>query len=200
MELRRLKDRLKTATRGHKLLKDKSDEMIRRFVEYAKENKSLRKEIEEDLANALQNFLYAKALSEEYVIQEALAMPATGVQLRCATDNVMSVVVPKIEVEEGEETENRYPYAFGSVTAQLDSSIDTVVQLTRKMIRLAQIEKTCNMLAAEIEKNRRRVNALEYVLIPQTEETIKFITMKLEENERGNIVRLMKVKEILAEK
>lgn len=200
MELRRLKDRLKTATRGHKLLKDKSDEMIRRFVEYAKENKSLRKEIEEDLANALQNFLYAKALSEEYVIQEALAMPAAGVQLRCATDNVMSVVVPKIEVEEGEETENRYPYAFGSVTAQLDSSIDTVVQLTRKMIRLAQIEKTCNMLAAEIEKNRRRVNALEYVLIPQTEETIKFITMKLEENERGNIVRLMKVKEILAEK
>lgn len=200
MELRRLKDRLKTATRGHKLLKDKSDEMIRRFVEYAKENKSLRKEIEEDLANALQNFLYAKALSEEYVIQEALAMPAACVRLRCATDNVMSVVVPKIEVEEGEETENRYPYAFGSVTAQLDSSIDTVVQLTRKMIRLAQIEKTCNMLAAEIEKNRRRVNALEYVLIPQTEETIKFITMKLEENERGNIVRLMKVKEILAEK
>lgn len=200
MELRRLKDRLKTATRGHKLLKDKSDEMIRRFVEYAKENKSLRKEIEEDLANALQNFLYAKALSEEYVIQEALAMPAAGVRLRCATDNVMSVVVPKIEVEEGEETENRYPYAFGSVTAQLDSSIDTVAQLTRKMIRLAQIEKTCNMLAAEIEKNRRRVNALEYVLIPQTEETIKFITMKLEENERGNIVRLMKVKEILAEK
>lgn len=200
MELRRLKDRLKTAKRGHKLLKDKSDEMIRRFVDFARENKRLRKEIEDELASALQNFVMAKAVSEEYVIQEALAMPAVRLSLDCGVENVMSVQVPKIEIGGDSDEAERYPYSFVGVTAQLDSSIRTIVELTQKLVRLAEVEKTCNMLASEIEKNRRRVNALEYVMIPQTEETIKFITMKLEENERGNIVRLMKVKEILAKK
>ncbi len=199
MELKRLKGRLKTATRGHKLLKDKSDEMIRRFVEYAKENKRLRAEVEEELAAALQSFVLAKAVSDEATIQEALAMPSKSVELELSTTNVMSVLVPKIEIKESNSRES-YPYAFSEVTAQLDSSIMTMSGLLEKLIRLAEVEKTCNMLAVEIEKNRRRVNALEYVMIPQIEETIKFITMKLEENERGNIVRLMKVKSMLADK
>ncbi len=199
MELKRLKGRLKTATRGHKLLKDKSDEMIRRFVEYAKENKRLRAEVEEELAAALQSFVLAKAVSDEATIQEALAMPSKSVELELSTTNVMSVLVPKIDIKESKSDES-YPYAFSEVTAQLDSSIMTMSSLLEKLIRLAEVEKTCNMLAVEIEKNRRRVNALEYVMIPQIEETIKFITMKLEENERGNIVRLMKVKSMLADK
>ncbi len=196
MELRRLKGRLKTAVRGHKLLKDKSDEMIRRFVEYAKQNRQLRQEVEQELSKALGTFVVAKAMSEDYVIQEALAMPTSSASLELSTTNIMSVLVPKIQVNM-QSNKEKYPYSFSSVTAELDSSIATISQLLEKLIALAEIEKTCNMLAIEIEKNRRRVNALEYIMIPQTEETIKFITMKLDENERGNIVRLMKVKDVI---
>ena len=196
MELKRLKERLKMASRGHKLLKDKSDEMIRRFVGYAKEDKRLREDIEVDLANALTKFLLAKSVSDEAAIQEEVAMPGTQVSLKLDTQNVMAVQVPKITIEERDSTE-KYPYSFASVTAELDSSIATISELLVKMVELAEVEKTCNMLAIEIEKNRRRVNALEYVMIPQTEEAIGDITMKLDEAERSNTVRLMKVKTII---
>ena len=196
MELKRLKERLKMASRGHKLLKDKSDEMIRRFVGYAKEDKRLREEVEGDLANALTKFLLAKSVSDEAAIQEAVAMPGTQVSLKLDTANVMAVSVPKITIEESDSKE-KYPYSFTSVTAELDSSIAKISELLVKLVELAQVEKTCNMLAIEIEKNRRRVNALEYVMIPQTEEAIGDITMKLDEAERSNTVRLMKVKTII---
>ncbi len=199
MELRRLKDRLKTAVRGHKLLKDKSDEMIRRFMEYAKQNKALREEVEEELSDALKSFVLAKAVSDEYAIQEAVAMPSSQITLEASTKNVMSVVVPEFKLKKT-QGEDKYPYSYGSVTAELDGSIAILTELMQKLVKLAEIEKTCNMLADEIEKNRRRVNALEYVMIPQTEETIRYITMKLDENERGNTVRLMKIKSILADK
>ena len=199
MELRRLKDRLKTAVRGHKLLKDKSDEMIRRFMEYAKQNKVLREQVEEELSEALKSFVLAKAVSDEYVIQEAVAMPSSQIMLEAQTKNVMSVIVPQFELKKT-QGEDKYPYSYSSVTAELDGSIAILTELMQKLVKLAEIEKTCNMLADEIEKNRRRVNALEYVMIPQTEETIRYITMKLDENERGNTVRLMKIKSILAYK
>lgn len=198
MELKRLKSRLKTAVRGHKLLKDKSDEMIRRFMEFAKQNKTLREQVEKELSEALTTFIVAKAVSDDAVIQEAVAMPAKTVKLEMDSQNIMSVVVPVMQVKES-ESKDRYPYSFASVTAELDSSIGVLSGLLQKMVKLAEIEKTCNMLAIEIEKNRRRVNALEYVMIPQLEETIKFITMKLDENERSNIVRLVKVKAMIAE-
>lgn len=198
MELKRLKTRLKTAVRGHKLLKDKSDEMIRRFMEFAKQNKTLREQVEKELSEALTTFIVAKAVSDDAVIQEAVAMPSKTVKLEMDSQNIMSVVVPVMQVKEG-ESRDKYPYSFASVTAELDSSIGVLSGLLQKMVKLAEIEKTCNMLAIEIEKNRRRVNALEYVMIPQLEETIKFITMKLDENERSNIVRLVKVKAMIAE-
>ncbi len=198
MELKRLKTRLKTAQRGHKLLKDKSDEMIRRFMEFAKENKSLREEVEKELSSALTTFVVAKAVSDEAAIQQAVAMPSKTVSLDMDSRNVMSVLVPVINIKESQSGET-YPYAFSSVTAELDSSIEALNKILHKMVKLAEVEKTCNMLAIEIEKNRRRVNALEYVMIPQLEETIRFITMKLDENERSNIVRLVKVKSMIAE-
>lgn len=197
MELRRLKDRKKTAVRGHKLLKDKSDEMIRQFIGYAKENMRLRLEVEQELGKALAEFMLAKSVSQDSVIWEALSMPAIGMELETTSKNIMSVNVPSIEIKKVEST-NLYPYSFASVTSELDSSIATISVLAEKLIKLAEVEKTCNMLAGEIEKNRRRVNALEYIMIPQTEEAIHEITMKLDENERGNIVRLMKVKTMLA--
>jgi len=197
MELRRLKDRKKTAVRGNKLLKDKSDEMIRQFIGYAKENMRLRLEVEQELGKALEEFMLAKSVSTDGVIWEALSMPAIGMELEANSKNIMSVNVPSIEIKKVEST-NLYPYSFASVTSELDSSIATISVLAEKLIKLAEVEKTCNMLAGEIEKNRRRVNALEYIMIPQTEEAIHEITMKLDENERGNIVRLMKVKTMLA--
>ncbi len=197
MELRRLKDRKKTAVRGHKLLKDKSDEMIRQFIGYAKENMRLRLEVEQGLSNALAEFMLAKSVSQDGVIWEALSMPAIGMELEIGTKNIMSVNVPSIGIKKSEST-SLYPYSFASVTSELDKSISTISVLAEKLIKLAEVEKTCKMLATEIEKNRRRVNALEYIMIPQTEEAIHDITMKLDENERGNIVRLMKVKTMLA--
>ncbi len=196
MELRRLKTRLKTAVRGHKLLKDKSDETIRRFMEYIKENKRLREEVEGELGDALKLFMLAGAVTASQVIEEAVAMPAKSVKLTLGENNIMSVVVPTITVTPEENT-NLYPYSFSGVSAELDGSIANLSNLLEKLVKLAEVEKTCNMLADEIEKNRRRVNALEYVMIPQLEETIKYITMKLDENERSSTVRLMKVKSMI---
>ena len=199
MELRRLKTRLKTATRGHKLLKDKSDEMIRQFMLYVRENKRLREEVEGELQASLKSFMLARAVSSDAVIEEAVLMPSTHVGLTTSSKNVMSVDVPVFDIVEG-EVSDLYPYSFASVSSELDTSISSLTTLLPKLLKLAEVEKTCNMLADEIEKNRRRVNALEYVMIPQLEETIKYITMKLDENERGNITRLMKVKEMIKSK
>lgn len=199
MELRRLKNRLKTATRGHKLLKDKSDEMIRQFMLYVRENKRLREEVEEELGDSLKSFMLARAVSSDAVIEEAIAMPSAKVTLETSSKNVMSVNVPVFTVTEW-ESKDLYPYSFASVTSELDSSISSLTELLPKLLKLAEVEKTCNMLADEIEKNRRRVNALEYVMIPQLEETIKYIVMKLDENERGATTRLMKVKSMLEER
>ncbi len=199
MELRRLKTRLKTATRGHKLLKDKSDEMIRQFMVYVRENKRLREEIEAELSSALKGFTLARAVSSNAVIEEAVMMPATKAEFSLSSDNVMSVEVPSISVVE-HEGQDKYPYSFDTVTSELDASIGTLSTLLVKLVKLAEVEKTCNMLADEIEKNRRRVNALEYVMIPQIEETIKYINMKLDENERASTIRLMKVKSMIEQK
>lgn len=199
MELRRLKTRLKTATRGHKLLKDKSDEMIRQFMVYVRENKRLREQIEAELSSALKGFTLARAVSSNAVIEEAVMMPATKAEISLSSDNVMSVEVPSISVVE-HEGQDKYPYSFDTVTSELDASIGTLSTLLVKLVKLAEVEKTCNMLADEIEKNRRRVNALEYVMIPQIEETIKYINMKLDENERASTIRLMKVKSMIEQK
>ena len=199
MELRRLKTRLKTATRGYKLLKDKSDEMIRQFMVYVRENKRLREEIEAELSSALKGFTLARAVSSNAVIEEAVMMPATKAEISLSSDNVMSVEVPSISIVE-HEGQDKYPYSFDTVTSELDASIGTLSTLLVKLVKLAEVEKTCNMLADEIEKNRRRVNALEYVMIPQIEETIKYINMKLDENERASTIRLMKVKSMIEQK
>ena len=196
MELTRLKGRLKTATRGHKLLKDKSDEMIRQFMSLIKRNLALREEVEKELKGALGRFMLAKAVSSETEIREAVLVPGKKVKVKSGSKNVMSVEVPAFIVESGEGGET-YPYSFASVTGELDGCIGVMGDLLPKLIELAEVEKTCNMLADEIEKNRRRVNALEFVMIPEFKETIKYITMKLDENERANTIRLMKVKSMI---
>ena len=198
MELRRLKARLKTAERGHKLLKDKSDEMVRRFMEMVRLNKSLREEIEGEVAEALRSFMLARAVSSAEDIEQALSMPKVEVMLEAGTKNIMGVDVPDVKITMP-TPEDLLPYTFAGTPSDLDSAVIKISTLTEKLLRLAEVEKTCNMLADEIEKNRRRVNALEYVMIPQLNETIKYILMKLDENERGNLTRLMKVKSMMQE-
>ena len=196
MELKLLQQRLRTATRGHKLLKDKTDEMIRRFIEIARENKRLRMQTESELCAALNAFKQAKCSVDERLVQEAFVMPSRSVAIQCSKRKVMGIEVPAISIKRS-DGEQLYPYGFLSVNSQLDESVRGLDSVLVKLIQLAETEKTCNMLADEIEKNKRRVNALENIMNPQLTETIKFIKMKLDESERSATVRLMKVKDIL---
>lgn len=196
MELKKIKVRLKTAQRGHKLLKDKSDEMIRQFTVLIRENYALRTEVESELSGTLAEFMFARSSVGFSRMEEALMLPATKVELKCGTKNIMSVKVPDIEILES-KSDDALPYSMFSMTAELDETVVKLRELMVKLIRLAEIEKACNMLADEIEKNKRRVNALEYVMIPEMQTNIKYITMKLDENERGSLVRLMKVKDMI---
>ncbi len=200
MELTRLKKRLKTAQRGHKLLKDKQDELMKKFIELVKRNKELRETVEAELTQSFKDFLIARAVMSSESLEEAIMFPIDKISLEVGTKNIMSVNSPVIhlikEEKEDDDTSN-YPYGFASTSSELDSAINSLKQVLDKMVQLAEVEKTCQLMADEIEKTRRRVNALEYVMIPQLVETVRYITMKLDENERGNRVRLMKVKEML---
>lgn len=193
MELKRLKARLKTAERGHKLLKDKSDEMVRRFSVLIRENKRLRDETDADTASLLQEFSKARSLISVEEIETAFSLPTKTVTVKTGVKNVMSVEVPEMEVGV-ETTGGGYPYAFSSVTSEMDYTTEMAADLTLKLLKLAEVEKAAEMLAIEIERNKRRVNALEYVMIPELNETIKYIRQKLDENERSATTRLMKVK------
>lgn len=200
MELTRLKKRLKVARRGHKLLKDKRDELMKQFLEIVKENKELREKVEEMLMKAHKNFLIARAVMSSEILEEAMMFPKQSVSMKVSTKNIMSVDVPVFEFKtEDNNEDNIYPYGFATTSGELDGAVSTLSKVLPYMLELAQIEKTVQLLAEEIEKTRRRVNALEYVLIPQLTDTIKYITMKLDENERGNITRLMKVKDMMIE-
>ncbi len=193
MELKKLKARLNTAVRGHKLLKDKSDEMVRRFSVIIKENKRLRDEVEAELSQVLRQFATARSLMPAYGAETAFSMPTSDVKAECEVGSVMGVVVPSVTVI-SEKRADGLPYAFPEITGEADFSVAQASALLPKMVKLAEVEKTVRLLAAEIERSKRRVNALEYVMIPQLEETIKFIKDKLDENERAAVVRLMKVK------
>lgn len=200
MELTRIKRRLVTANRGHKLLKDKRDEMVRQFIILIRKNMELRQELEKELAGAFSKFAVARALMEPKALEQAMLYPARHAQIDLSKKNVMSVQVPRITVDDESLQETTLAYGFLDTSEQLDGAISELANLLPKMIELAEVEKACNMLADEIEKTRRRVNALEYVMIPQFEETIRFISMKLDENERSSITRLMKVKDIIADR
>ncbi len=199
MELSQLKTRLTTATRGHKLLKDKQDELMRRFIELIRKNKALRQEVEEELGASFKEFLLASAVMSPEMMEEAVAISKEKITVDIKKRNVMSVLVPVMTFQrEYEDDEGSiYPYGFAQTSSDLDDAIAKLYSIMPKLLELAEIEKACQLMADEIEKTRRRVNALEYRIIPDLEETIRFIRMKLDENERATITRLMKVKDII---
>ena len=198
MELTRLKGKLRTAQRGHKLLKDKRDELMKQFLETVREVRSLRAEVEEDLMKVHGSFTVASALMSAQALEQALVYPKQSVELTMTFQNVMSVNVPVYDFQTKTKSDaDIYPYGFAATSGELDAAVDALGHVFRKMLKLAQIEKSAQLMAEEIEKTRRRVNALEYVKIPEMQENIKYITMKLEENERANTIRLMKVKDMV---
>ena len=196
MELSNLKKRRVVAVRGHKMMKDKRDELVRRFIVYARRNKTLRAEVEEKLNVAMRQFVLARASMSGAEIEEALMYPARAAGVETGVQNVMSISVPKLTMEAQEGF--TYPYGYATTGAELDAAVQALSEALPALLELAEVEKICARLADEIEKTRRRVNALEYVMIPQFDETIRSIRMKLEENDRGNTTRLMKTKEMLA--
>lgn len=200
MQLSLLKARLKTATRGHKLLKDKQDELMRRFIELIRENRDLRIQVEQELKESFDDFLLTSALMSPEMIRQALAMPKQRVSVAVERKNIMSVNIPVMEFHYSENLEEGsiYPYGYAQTSAELDDAIDKLQEVMERLLSLAAMEKAGQLMADEIEKTRRRVNALEYRTIPDLKETIKYIRMKLDENERATITRLMKVKEIIA--
>ena len=199
MELTKLKKRLTTARRGHKLLKDKRDELMKQFLDMARKNREFRREVERALSEAYGNFIIARAVMSSAGMEQALMYPKQRVSVDVRTKNIMSVNVPEYDFHTEGTPDNIFSYGLADTSGELDSAVMALSEVFPKMLELAQLEKSATLLAQEIEKTRRRVNALEHVMIPQLEETIKFITMKLDENERGNIMRRMKVKDMMVE-
>lgn len=198
MELTRLKKKLITAKRGHKLLKDKRDELMRQFLDLVRENKALREKVEKGIEQANKNFVMAKAGMEEQMVTASLLAPKQEVTLEVSKKNVMSVNLPVFDYQTRTSDNNDiYSYGFAFTSGDLDYAVKYLADILPDMLKLAECEKSCQLMANEIEKTRRRVNALEHIMIPQTQESIKYITMKLDENERSTQTRLMKVKDMM---
>ncbi|ALZ87109.1 V-type ATP synthase subunit D [Aerococcus urinaeequi] len=199
MELSTLKDRLKVAQNGYDLLKDKQDELMRQFIELIKENNRLRNEVEDELSGALGNFVLASSSMNDAFMEEIVALPSKQVNLEIAKKNIMSVDVPKMSFsydDDNQKSDNEVKYGYLNTSSELDDAIEVLNDVMPKLLKLSEIEKTCQLMATEIESTRRRVNALEYRMIPNIKETIKYIQMKLDENERASITRMIKVKDM----
>ena len=196
-----MKKSLKTAQRGHKLLKDKLDELIKKIIELVQKNEQLRKKTDEMLTNAYQNFMLAKAVIGEEGIEEALVIPKQAVSVNISENSIMSVKIPQFDFkkEAEENTNNKILYGFAYTTSELDKAIESFSEVSENLLELAQNEKAIELISAEIEKTRRRVNAIENVTIPNYIDTIKYIQLKLSEDERASTSRLMKIKDMLME-
>ncbi len=198
MEMKKLQVRYQTARKGHKLLKDKRDELMKQFLDVVREDKILRRRVEDALGAAYRSFTVASAVTSPQMLEEALICPKKECDLSVDYKNVMSVTVPEFRLHVRETSgSDGYQYGMAFTSGELDASLAELSDVMEDMIRMAQLEKTAQLLAQEIERTRRRVNALEYILMPQYLAAIKSIRMKLDENERGNTTRLMKVKDMM---
>jgi len=197
MEMTRLKKKLRTSIKGHKLLKDKRDDLMKKFLALIRENKELREVVEEKIMGVYEGFVIAGAVMSPEALDEAMMMPKQSVSLDVGNANMMSVNVPVFTFNTSGNPSDIYSYGFVGTSGELDNSVAALSDVLPYMLKLAQMEKSAQLLAEEIEKTRRTVNALEHVRIPDLKETIKYIKMKLEENERGNTTRLMKIKDMM---
>ncbi|MBS5620062.1 V-type ATP synthase subunit D [Eubacterium sp.] len=199
MELTKQKKKLLSATRGHKLLKDKRDELVRQFMDLIKENMDLRLKVEKGLKAANMEFAVARAGMSEQVLNTALMATGKTLEIKQQFKNVMSVEIPEFQTKNDIKGNDIYSYGYAFTAGDLDDAVYSLSSVFEDMLKLAQVEKSCQLMASEIEKTRRRVNALEHVIIPEALDNIKYITMKLDENERSTQIRLMKVKDMMIE-
>lgn len=201
MQLTKLKKQLTTAVRGHKMLKDKRDELMRQFLDLVRETKELREKVEAELENCNNHFVNASAVMSKEALDASLMSPKQQVNIETGSKNVMSVEIPEFtsSARTG-DSGDIFPYGFAFTSFELDDAIVSLNNVLPDLIKLAQYEKSCELMSAEIEKTRRRVNSLEHVMIPRYQDTIKYISMKLEENDRSSRTRLMKVKDMLLDK
>ena len=198
MEMKKLQVRYQTARKGHKLLKDKRDELMRRFLDIVREDKTLRQKVESALADVYDGFTVASAVTGPQMLETALICPKKEGELEVEYKNLMSVTVPAFRMRVlSEGNSDSYNYGMAFTSGELDASLRALSTVMEDMVRMAELEKTAQLLAEEIERTRRRVNALEHILMPQYLSAIKTIKMKLDENERGNTTRLMKVKDMM---
>ncbi len=198
MELTRLKKKLVTAIRGHKLLKDKRDELMRQFLDMVRLNKELRERVEKGIEESNKKFVLASAVMNDKALKTALLAPKQSVSAEVSKKNVMSVEIPVFDYETRTPSETDiFSYGFAFTSSDLDDAVSALSGVFPHMLKLAECEKSCQLMADEIEKTRRRVNALEHVMIPEYQRQIKYITMKLDENERSTQIRLMKVKDMM---
>lgn len=201
MQLTKLKKQLATAVRGHKMLKDKRDELMRRFIDLVQENKRLRDRVEREIAECNSHFVNASAVMSKQALDASLMSPKQQISVEVSAKNVMSVNIPEFTTSaRTNDKGDIFPYGFAFTSFELDDAVMSLNDILPDLIRLAEIEKSCEMMSAEIEKTRRRVNSLEHVMIPRYQETIKYISMKLEENDRSSRTRLMKIKDMLLDK
>lgn len=199
MELTKQKKKLMSARRGHKLLKDKRDELVRQFMELIRENMELRQKVEKGIKNSNKEFAIARAGMSEQVLNTALIGSKKTLNVEVDIKNIMSVDIPEFKTRDDIRGNDIYSYGYAFTAGDLDDAVYSLSMVFEDMLKLAQVEKTCQLLASEIEKTRRRVNALEHIIIPEAMENIKYITMKLDENERSTQIRLMKVKDMMIE-
>ncbi len=198
MELKKLQVKYTTARRGHKLLKDKRDELMRKFLDVVREDKELREHVEEKLAAYHKSFSVASAMGNPKMLAEALILSGAENSLEVSDKNVMSVFVPVFELRGiPSDASNTFNYGFAFTSGEMDSALYELSGILPEMVRMAELEKAAQLLAGEIERTRRRVNALEHIMMPRYQTAIKQITMKLDENERGSRTRLMKVKDMM---
>lgn len=191
MSLMDLKRRTTSATRGHKLLKDKQDGLMKHFLAIIRDARRLREQVEHELGHAFRSFLLASAWMSEAQMENALSSPQANMELTVETQNVMSVKIPVFKLTRQGSIKT---YGYAATNALLDSAVDAFEQAFDSLIMLAQIEKQAENMAIELETTRRRVNALEHKMIPDLKDTVKYIRMKLDEAERGAIIGTMKVK------
>ena len=199
MELTKQKKKLTSATRGHKLLKDKRDELVRQFMDLIKVNMDLRLKVEKGLKAANMEFAVARAGMSDEVLNTALMATSKTLEIKQGVKNIMSVDIPQFSTNSDVSGNDIYSYGYAFTAGDLDDAVYSLSTVFADMLKLAEVEKSCQLMAAEIEKTRRRVNALEHVIIPEALDNIKYITMKLDENERSTQIRLMKVKDMMIE-
>ena len=191
MALMDLKRRHKSAKRGHKLLKDKQDGLMQQFLAIIKDAKALREQVEEQLGDVFRKFLMASAWMTDAELQNALSSPQANIELEVETKSVMSVKIPIFSIKKEGTIKS---YGFTGTNAMFDEAVDALEQVFEILINLAQIEKQAEAMAIELEVTRRRVNALEHKMIPDLEDTVKYIRLKLDEAERSAIIGTMKIK------